>query len=62
MKAIHIELPDEAVHLIVPKVTRQHYLLEFSHIPYHKLETGGRPVYYLGELVILNGYIVTRRI
>lgn len=37
VEAIHIELPDKAVDLLMPKVARQHDLLELDDILYDKL-------------------------
>jgi hypothetical protein len=37
MEAIHVELPDEAIHLAVPEIARQHYLLESIGILYYEL-------------------------
>ena len=54
MKTIHVELPDEAVHLAVPKKSGQDDLLELGDVLYDELATRGRPVYYLGEFVALN--------
>lgn len=52
MEAVHVELPDEAVHLVVSEVVREHDLFEFYDIPYDELEAVRRPVNYL--LVVLH--------
>jgi len=55
VKAVHVELPDEAVHLAVPEEPREHNLLKFIDVLYDKLAAGGSPEYYLAEFVALNG-------
>ena len=54
VKAVHVELPDEAVHLAVPEQPREHNLLKFVDVLYDKLAAGGSPEYYLAEFVALN--------
>lgn len=62
MEAIHVKLPDEAVHLSVSKVSRQHHLLQLADILYHKLGAGWRPVDNLSEFIVLRGGRGTLRI
>ena len=56
MKAVHVELPDEAVHLAVPEEPWEHNLLKFIDVLDDELAARGSPEYYLAELVALNGY------
>ena len=44
MEAVHVELPDETVDLVVPEVAGKHDLLEFVHVFYDKLCSIWRPV------------------
>jgi hypothetical protein len=44
MEAIHVKLPNEAVHFIVSKVTRQNNLFKFYNILDDKLEAVWSPV------------------
>jgi hypothetical protein len=39
MEAVHVELPDEAVHFVVPEVVRQHDFFKFYDVLYDELET-----------------------
>lgn len=62
VEAIHIELSDEAIHLTVTEVPRQHHLLELTHILYDELTTRCPPENYLTELLILNQCSLTLKI
>lgn len=44
MEAIHVELPNKAVHFIVTEVTRKNNLFEFNNVFNDKLETVWCPV------------------
>jgi hypothetical protein len=39
VEAVHVELPDEAVHFVVPEVVRQHDFFKFYDVLYDELET-----------------------
>lgn len=52
VEAVHVELSDKAVHLIVSEVMRQHDLLKLHHVFYDELESIRSPVDYL--LVVLH--------
>jgi len=63
MKSVHVKLSYETIDLVVTKEAWQYYLLEFEHVFDDKLISGGSPVNYLVELiVILNGEESTLRI
>jgi hypothetical protein len=53
VEAVHVELPDEAVDLVVAEVAGEHDLLELVDVLDHELEAGGRPVCDLVELFVL---------
>lgn len=53
MKAIHVELPHEAIDLVMPEVSRQDNLLKLIDILYDEFTAGGRPICDLIELFIL---------
>jgi hypothetical protein len=54
VEAVHIELPNEAVHLVVSEVTREYDLLEFIDVPYDELSPCGPPINNLSELFVLS--------
>jgi hypothetical protein len=54
VEAVHVELPDKAVHFVVAEVVRQDDLLEFQHILYDELQTIRRPVDDLLVVLHLN--------
>ena len=62
MKSIHVELPDEAIHFIVPEVFWQDDFLEFGCIFDHELQAARRPVNYLLVLFVLNQTPITETI
>ena len=62
MKAIHIELSNEAINLIMPKISRQNNLLELINIFDDKLHSGLGPISYLIKLIILTKKTITFRI
>ncbi len=62
MKAIHIELPNKTINLIMPEVSRQNNLLELINIFDDKLHSGLGPVGYLIKLIILTKITITFRI
>lgn len=39
VKAIHVELSDEAIHFAVAEVAWQHHLLKLAYIFYHEFPT-----------------------
>jgi hypothetical protein len=39
VEAVHVELPDEAVHFVVPEVVRQHDFFKFYDVLNDELET-----------------------
>ena len=53
MESVHVELPDEAVDLVVSKVSREDDLLEFVDVFDDELDSRGRPVCDLVELFVL---------
>lgn len=53
MEAIHIKLSNKTIHLSVPKVTREHYVLEFVDILYYELFSGSFPLNNFCILLIL---------
>ena len=53
MEAVHVELPDEAVDLVVSEVSRKHDLLEFVDVFDDELDARGGPVCDLIELFVL---------
>ena len=62
VEAVHVELPHEAVHLVVPKVPGQHYLFKFRDVLYDELSAVASPVDDLLELLHLNSAHFTFRI
>lgn len=62
MEAVHVELPDEAVHLGMPEVSWQHHLLQLADVLDHELSARWRPVDNLSELIVLSGGRGTLRI
>jgi hypothetical protein len=53
VKAIHVKLSDKTVHLIVPKIFRQHDLFEFFYVLYCEFISVRRPVYDFGKIIDL---------
>lgn len=53
VKAIHVELTDEAIHFIVSEISRQDNLLELVDILNHELTPRRRPKTYFAKLIIL---------
>jgi hypothetical protein len=62
VEAIHVELPDEAVHLVVPEEAGKHHLLKLAHILNHELPARSSPENYLPELIALHRKGPTLRI
>lgn len=54
VKAIHIQLPDEAVNFVVSEVFWKHYLLKLTDVFNDKLGSSWPPEDYFGKLLILN--------
>jgi len=62
MKAIHVQLSNKTVHLIVSEIFWKHYFLKFDHIFNHKLIFTRCPVYYFLILLDLNQAMRTPKI
>lgn len=57
MKAIHVELANEAIHFVVPKITWQDNLLELVDILDHELAARRGPETNFAKLIILTKLI-----
>ena len=53
VEAIHVKLSDKTVHLIVPKIFRQHDLFEFCYVLYRKFRSVRRPIYDFDKIIDL---------
>ncbi len=53
MEAIHIQLADKTVHLVVPEIFRKHYLFKFSDVLNREFSSVRRPIDDLYEIVYL---------
>lgn len=62
VEAVHVELADEGVHLVVPEVARQDDGLELVDVLDDELGAGWCPEGYLGELLVLDRRTLTFRI
>jgi hypothetical protein len=62
VEAIHVELSDEAVHLVMAEIPRKNILLELCDIFDDKFNSRWGPVNNFGKLVILNKNRYTLRI
>jgi hypothetical protein len=62
VESVHVELAHKTVHLIVPEILGQYYLLELGHVFYRELTAPARPVHDFAEICNLDYHNITLRI